>query len=158
MTRAARFRRVLAAAFCLCGILLAEGCGGGKGVVSGKVLYKGKPVLGGSVSFIPQAGGAMSSPIEEDGSYTIRNIPTGTAKITVETESFRPPLVNVPAGGGGVSPDFMKKNLEKMNPQMADPQRAKRYVKIPAEYSNPDTSTLTYAVKSGKQEHDIDLK
>jgi hypothetical protein len=155
MTYAARLRRVLAAAFCLCGILLAVGCSG-KGVVSGKVQYKGKPVLGGSVSLIPATGGAMSSPIEEDGSYTIRDVPPGTAKITVETESFRPPVP--PRGVPGVSSEYMKKSLEQMNPGMNDPQRAKRYVQIPAEYSDPDKSNLTCTVKGGKQEHNIDLK
>jgi hypothetical protein len=159
MTQAVRLGRVLAAGFCLCGILLAEGCGSGKGIVSGKVLYQGKPVPGGTVSFNSDKGGVFFSPIEEDGSYTIRGIPTGPAKIAVETESFRPPLsAPLQRGGGSVSPEFLKQNLEKMNPQMADPQRAKRYVPIPQQYRDPDKSNLTYEVKSGKQQHDLDLK
>lgn len=163
MTQAARFGRVSGFALCLGAILLAGGCSGGKGVVNGKVLYKGKPIPGGSVSFTSDKGdkeGVWSSPIEEDGSYTIRGVPAGTAKITVETDSFRPALASVGAqrGGGGVSAQFMKENLEKMNPQMADPERAKRYVPIPAQYRDATKSNLTYEVKSGKQEHDIDLK
>jgi hypothetical protein len=53
---------------------------------------------------------------------------------------------------------FMKQSLEKMNPKMADPERAKRYVPLPARYRNPDLSKLTYEVKRGKQEYDIDLQ
>jgi hypothetical protein len=106
------------------------------------------------------------SPIEEDGSYTIRNIAAGKVKITVETDSARPPLDKAdkaakgPKGprGGRVSQDFLKQNLEKMNPQMADPERAKRYVQIPPNYREPDKTNLSYEVKGGKQEHDIDLK
>jgi hypothetical protein len=89
MTRAARLRRVVAKGLCLCGILLVAGCGG-NGVVSGKVLYQGKAVRGGMVSFIPEGGGVMSSPIEEDGSYTVRGVPPGAVKIIVETDSVRP--------------------------------------------------------------------
>jgi hypothetical protein len=144
----------MAGAFGLCGILLAAGCGG-KGVVSGKVLYQGKPVRGGSVSFLLEQGGVMSSPIEDDGSYTIPSVPPGNVKITVETESFRPSIMQRDASGG--APAFMKKYIQEKDPQLAE-QRAKRYVRIPPQYSDPDKSNLTYEVKSGKQEHDIDLK
>lgn len=157
MTQVVRFGRVGAGGLCLCAILLAAGCGGGKGSVSGKVFYQGKPLGGGTVSFVPEGGGVMSSPIEEDGSYAIRNVPPGTVKITVETESFRPPALTGVGPGGGPSGSMMKYMREK-NPQMADPQRAKKYVPIPAEYGDPSKTNLTYAVKSGKQEHPIELK
>jgi len=166
MAHAVRFGRVLAAEFCLCGLLLVEGCGSGKGTVSGKVSYQGKPVPAGTVSFIPETGSPVISPIAEDGTYTIRNIAAGKVKITVETDSARPALDKTGraatrhkgGGGGGVSQEFMKQNLEKMNPKMADPERAKRYVQIPPNYREPDKTNLTFEVKSGKQEHDIDLK
>jgi hypothetical protein len=162
MSQATRFGRIVVVGLCLCGMLLAAGCSS-QGVVSGKVLYQGKPVPGGNVSFLLDgARGVMSSPIAEDGSYTIQNVPPGTVKITVETTSVRPPEQGSPAG---MSPalakqyaEFTKKNREKA-PQPADPQQAaKRYVPIPVQYSDPDKSNLTYVVKNGKQEHDIDLK
>lgn len=52
----------------------------------------------------------------------------------------------------------MKQMMEKMNSPLADPERAKRYVPIPPQYGDPDKTKLSYEVKSGKQEHDIDLK
>jgi hypothetical protein len=153
MAQAARFGRVVAAGFCLCGLLLVEGCGGGKGTVSGKVTYQGKPVRGGTVSFIPEAGSPAMSPIEEDGSYTVRNVLPGKVKITVNTESFRPQKAPP-----GVPPKFAKEMMEKMNPDFADPERAKRYVPIPAQYRDLDKTSLSYEVKSGAQEYNIDLK
>jgi hypothetical protein len=156
MNQTARFRRVGVGGLCLCGILLAAGCGGGKGVVSGKVSYQGKVVRAGMVSFIPEGGGVMSSPIEEDGSYTIRNVPVGNVKITVETESARPPALQ--SGPGGEAPEFMRKYVREKNPEAASPERAKRFVPIPSQYSDAGKSNLTYVVKSGKQEYDIDLK
>jgi hypothetical protein len=173
MNQAARFGRVVAGGLCLCGILLAAGCGGGKGVVSGKVFYQGQPVRGGNVSFVSEGGGAMSSPIEEDGSYTIRNVPPGTVTITVETDSFRQ------GGPGGGPPPELLKNMKKPMPEKdaqaehpgneaalrekdriarVTADRAKRYVQIPPQYSDFRKSNLTYVVKSGQQEHDIDLK
>jgi hypothetical protein len=154
MNQAARFGLGVTGAFCLCGILLAGGCGG-KGVVKGKVLYQGKPVRGGSVSFVLERGGTMFSPIEEDGSYTIPGVPPGTAKITVETDSVRPSVMQRDASGG--PPEFMKKYIQEKEPQALE-QRSKRYVRIPPQYSDPDKSNLSYVVNSGQQEHDIDLK
>jgi len=159
VTQAERFGRVGAGALCLCGILLAAGCGGGKkGEVSGKVLYQGKPVRGGTVSFIPEGGGLMSSAIEEDGSYTVRNVPVGAVKITVETDSFRPPVMPPGGPGSGGPPEGVMKYMKGKNAALADPQRAKRYVPIPLQYGDPRQSNLTYTVTGGKQEYLIDLK
>jgi hypothetical protein len=155
MIQAARWGRVLAAAFCLCGILLVQGCSGGMGTVSGKVTFLGKPVRGGTVSFIPEAGSVVIAQIEEDGSYTVRNVTPGKAKITVDTSSFRPQAQKAPPG---VSPQFAKEMMEKMNPDFADAGRAKRYVAIPPQYTDPDQTKLSYEVKSGKQQHDIDMQ
>jgi len=144
---------------CLCALLLTAGCGG-KGAVSGKVLYQGKPVPAGTVSFVLEGGGVVSSIIGEDGSYTIQNVPPGTVKITVETISARPPSVQErrgqKKGPESKAPEFMMKYSKEKDPKVAE--REKRYVPIPEHYSDPARSNLTYVVKSGKQEHDIDLK
>jgi hypothetical protein len=141
---------------CLCAILLTAGCGG-KGAVSGKVLYQGKPVPAGTVSFVLEGGGVVSSLIGEDGSYTIQNVPSGTVKITVETASARPPSAQEGRGPKAPkAPEFMMKYSKEKDPKAAE--RGKRYVPIPEQYSDPARSNLTYVVKSGKQEHDIDMK
>jgi len=163
MNHAARFGRVAVGCLCLCGILTAAGCGG-KGVVSGKVLYQGQPLRGGSVAFVPEGGGVMSSPIEEDGSYTIRNVPAGTVKITVETDSIRPASAMKGGPGGAAPPEMMKNTSSDPAKKFASEQealmadRAKRYVRIPPQYGDASKSNLTYVVKSGKQEHNIELK
>ncbi len=138
---------------CVCVILLTAGCGS-KGAVSGKVLYQGKPVSAGTVSFVLEGGGVLSSPIREDGTYTIQNVPPGEVKITVETTSARPPSVQ--ERPGQKAPEFMMKYVKEKDSKLAE--RAKRYVPIPEQYSDPAKSNLTYVVKSGKQEHDIDMK
>jgi hypothetical protein len=148
---------------CLCAFLLTAGCGG-KGAVSGKVLYQGKPVRAGTVSFVLEGGGVVSSLIGEDGSYTIQNVPPGTVKITVETASARPLFVQDSGqerrgqkkAPDSEAPEFMMKYSKEKDSRVAE--RGQRYVPIPEQYSDPAKSNLTYVVKSGKQEHDIDLK
>lgn len=132
--------------------LAVAGCGGGgsKAKVSGKVYYKDAPLKGGNVTFVDSNKQSYLAEIQEDGSYEIEKIPPGEAKISVETESLKPPnamvLKNRPPAaeeGGYKPPDYAA--------------RAKRFVPIPPQYSDPEHSSLTYTVKSGKQEHDIKL-
>jgi len=85
--------------------------------------------------------------IKEDGSYQVEKVPVGEAKIAVTNRSLRAaasmPKGSAPPGkqSGSISPEEAKR----------------RYVPIPTKYETPDTSGLTYAVKSGPQEHDIPL-
>ena len=80
----------------------------------------------------------------QDGKYTLNNVPTGAAVITVETRPFQPP---VPTG-----PHPSDKVPER-------PAKASgKYVPINRKYANPDTSGLTYDVKEGEQIKDIDLQ
>ncbi len=132
--------------------LAAAGCGGGgsKANVSGKVYYKDAPLKGGNVTFVDSNKQSYMAEIQEDGSYSVEKIPPGEVKISVETNSLRPPnamvLKNRPPAaeeGGYKPPDYAA--------------RAKRFVAIPDQYADPDHSGLAYTVKSGKQEHDIKL-
>jgi len=126
------------------------GCGGGKGTISGKVTYKGAPLKGGHIAFLASNKQNFMGDISEDGSYVISNVPTGPAKVSVQTSYMKQTArtsrqykvpADAPKGlGGGGGPDL-----------------AKRYVAIPDKYEDPDQSGLTYTVKSGDQTHNIDL-
>jgi hypothetical protein len=142
-------------------VLLAAGCSS-RGTVSGKVLYKGKPLPGGSVIFIHQQG-AFSSGIREDGSYSIDRIPTGPVKIAV--------IGLIKAVGPlpkGVKAEKLKQNTPKLQekvPQeimaaMTRPPEAgkKSAVFFPPKYSNPEQSGLEYTVVGGPQTYDIQLE
>jgi hypothetical protein len=150
-------------------VLGVAGCNTGpaSGTVSGKVSYKGAPLKGGTVMVFPTGEGKnpVSAEIKEDGTYTAEKVPTGPAKLSVETESLKPPMVmgQGPAGGGGSAgkkyqppPPDPKVKTEPYAPP--DPsERAKRYVKIPEKYSNPDSSGLTTMVKTGNNEFNIEI-
>jgi len=130
--------------------LQATGCGPSTGSVSGKVFYKDAPLKGGQVTFVTPDKKVFSAEIGEDGSYSIvGKMPVGDVKIAVDTDYLKQqaslPRYSAPADNKG----------EYKPPDSA--AAAKRYVKIPEKYASPDTSGLTYTVKSGKQEFDIKL-
>jgi hypothetical protein len=139
---------------------LSVGCGS-KGTVSGKVFYEGKPLPGGMVTFLPaDATGAFHSVINEDGSYKVAGIPPGPATITVSSPdppqparqlAKQPTMEKLKSPKGEMSPEIAK--------HMGDPEAGKRkYMTIPSNYKDPNKSGLTYAVKSGSQDFDIQLK
>jgi hypothetical protein len=129
-------------------LVLTAGCGKPKGSISGKVIYKGKPLSGGFVTFILEKGAPLHAKIQSNGEYRIDNVPVGTVKITVQPESATgaewmdkggPPLPK--------SPDEMKKWM-----------MPKTEAEIPERYSDAAKTELTYTVKQGPQEYDIVLK
>ena len=125
------------------------GCGAGKGTISGKVTYKGTALKGGRVGFLASNQQNFVGDIGEDGTYIVSNVPSGPAKVSVQTSYMRDTArtakhYKVPEGappGLGGGPDL-----------------SKRYVPIPENYEEPDKSGLTWDVKRGDQTHDIDLK
>jgi hypothetical protein len=134
--------------------VFAVGCDGPKGTVTGSVKYKDQVVKGGTVTFVGADGkGGGSSPIAEDGTYTITDVPVGDMKIAVETVSMKP--------------SGMDKGHQYKPPKEAPPEAAggmpggkakDRFVPIPDSYSDVHTSGLTYTVKPGKQDYPIVLK
>lgn len=127
-------------------MMLSLGCGGGTGTVSGTVTHNGQPLPYGSVQFV-SPGGAFVSEIGPDGSYTINAVPTGVSKISITCQD--PKYV-----------EYMKAlSASARDPKLPKPKGSPEdFNKIPNQYTDPNTSGLTYEVKSGKQTHDIVLK
>jgi hypothetical protein len=145
-------------------MILSAGCGS-YGTVSGKVMMKDEPLHSGMVTFItPDRKWTRTSGIGEDGSYTIEKAPIGPMKISIFSS--------------GPTPRSQIKFKERMpGPEVAQgedlPPRARRRINmgkgtsaatapkgpaVPKKYNDPDTSELTYEVKPGAQEHNIELK
>ena len=144
-------------------VLAAAGCGS-YGNVKGKVYYQDKPLTGGTVLFVPAAGGpSLTAAIDEQGNYSVSKLPTGLAKIAVDSG---PPS---PASQGGFRKNPMAGKMAPPKdaplPEGADPSKlygtrpgGTGSVPIPDKYKNYDTSEETYTVGSGDQEHEIRLK
>src|SRR5690242_12486783 len=88
-------RRAVALGFVLilAAVIGAPGCGKRTATVTGKVTYKGEPLKGGIVAFIPPRGGgtAVAADIAEDGTYTATDVLVGEVEVTVDTSNLKPP-------------------------------------------------------------------
>lgn len=164
-------------------MLFVSGCGGNRATarVSGTVTYKGQPLKGGTVSFLPSDGGAYTAAIAEDGTYATTNVTTGEMTVTVSTSHLNPKAEKqeygagksgkkAPAGGRVPSKAMVakeKSGIAKQNDQMAKAlglkinpgaaEQAGRYTPIPAKYSKIDESPLKAKISSGDNKFDFDL-
>ncbi len=145
--------------------LLGAGCNS-RGEVSGKVVFHGKPLPGGAVTFYTPKG-VLSTQISEDGSYSLSGIPTGTSKITVATAPPRgmrvsprmqPMLKDIKSGKIQLSPEEKEKLPPAMKSALEEPPPAQgNYVPLPAKYGDPEQSGLACTVTGGSQTHNIEL-
>ena len=118
--------------------------------VSGKVLFAGKPLPGGRITFRAANGTfAASEVIDENGNYKI-SAPVGDVKIAVDNTMLRM------KGKGGGPPKGMKAPRPPGAEKEAKPITG-RYVNIPSQFMDPDASGLTYTVTGGAQTHDVEL-
>jgi hypothetical protein len=123
--------------------LAATGCGG-HGDVSGKVTYKGKALVWGTVQFEGSDNMIRQGNIDSDGTYSISGVATGEAKAAVS--SINPK-----------SSDFQVRQAEGRPPPKPRPE-VKGWFPIPEKYDTPSKSGLTYSIKTGQNKLDIDLK
>jgi len=156
------FTRVGTAGLFLGLALLSSGCGG-KGTISGKVYYQDQLLGGGTVTFTNADGkGSQVAQIQPDGSYTLERMPSGPAKIGVETTSAKPTATPGKRGGApkmpqGPPPDQVPEGADPSKIYGSGRTQGLKYVPIPESYKDPETSGVQYTVTSGPQEHDIRL-
>jgi hypothetical protein len=146
---------------------VVSGCGPGQAKVTGRVLYDGKPVTGGRVTFMPDgAANPVTVNLDEQGNYEAV-LPTGDVKVSVDNRALepRPALpTGIPPGlPGGAAAKLAE--ARKANPQHAtgtvDPGMHGRipgkYVAIPKKYYDFTTSGVKFTVSRGDQKQDIEL-
>ena len=128
-------RRALGSLLLLGAILVAVGCERKvpEGTVSGKVTYKGKAVTTGSVNFTDsQKGIGSQGPLDGSGNYTIPDpLQVGTYKVFIQ-----PPI-----------PEQLPPGTPPKKPGVA----------IPSKYQDAGKSTLSFEVKAGKNDINIEL-
>src|SRR5262245_9299438 len=108
--------------------LTAVGCGR-RGNVSGKVTYKDKPLVCGTV-LLHGRDGLRQGNIEPDGSYTVLDVASGEARVAVNSPN--PKSIDVYPGKKG----------KKAEPYPDAPG----WFPIPKEYEKIETSGLTYTI------------
>jgi hypothetical protein len=134
------------------------GCGPRTGEVSGEVLYKGKPVPGGFLTFRPadNAENSLTYTLEKDGKFKIV-LPVGDVRVCLDNREFEPQPATTPAIPPGLKlpPDVLKSMAEgsKESNKFAD-----RWMKIPKKYYELESSDLSFTVKGGEQTESLVLK
>jgi hypothetical protein len=119
--------------------------------VSGKVIYKGRPLPGGRVTFVTVNGGfAASANIHEDGAYKV-DAPVGDVQISVDNSML------LRKRGTPTRPPQSEEMMKRSGGGEKDPIKG-HYVDLPSKYATADTSGLTYTVQPGEQTHDITLQ
>lgn len=151
-------------------VIQLAGCSGGVGDVSGKVSYKNKPVVFGSVSFVGSDGIPRSARINPDGTYTVKDMAVGEAKITVVSDLPAEPS-QAKGGRGGrreleVPSDGPRDVRREESPpglgrgEVAEaiaPEVRKNWFAIPAELGDVTRTKLRFTVRKGPNTHDIVL-
>jgi hypothetical protein len=166
----------------LCLLLPAlAGCGPGQGSISGQVLYKGKPLPGGTVWFQPvdTKYSPVLAQIDENGNYQAK-VPAGEVQISVNNSALKgeahAPIgvgggpTETPTGSGikrgppkgvalGPPKDAMKEAMKsKAVPEVKVEKPPGTYVPIPEKYYKTETSGLKVTVQKGLQTHNIELQ
>jgi hypothetical protein len=146
------------ALFPLLCLALIAGCSGNTvqapAKVSGQVTYKGAALPAGTIHFHSEDKGIYRSPLAQDGTFEVVDIPKGTMVVTVETESVNPAKKAPDYGGGKGAADYAKRIAAE---GIQAKQSTAQYVKIPKKYASAKTSPLTVTVEAGRQTKQFDL-
>jgi hypothetical protein len=110
--------------------------------VSGKVSYKGKALVWGTVQLEAADKTFKQANIESDGSYSIPGVPVGEARVAVSSVNPQ-------------SSDFQPLHA---GPKFQPAKPITGWFPIPSEYQDINKAKMTYTVKSGSNTYDIDLK
>jgi hypothetical protein len=139
-------------------ILVPQGCSGKPtGEINGNVICGGIPVLWGEVMLQDPDGHCVSGAIDH-GHFTIVNAPLGAMQVTV-TGLLRPPV--------GDRRDVQKRLYEEMEKAKKKAEAAGKTFTaddyddpngVPKKYSVARTSGLTFEVKPGHQNFDLELE
>jgi hypothetical protein len=119
------------------------------GVVSGTVTYKNVPLKSGSVT-IMTPGGALQDSIKEDGTYLIKNVPTGDARVSVVCTDDAKMVSHIQ--DASVSGRTRKGGIHVAS--MATPS----FSHIPEVYGDLVNTPLQTSIKRGKNTYNIELK
>jgi hypothetical protein len=134
-------------------VLLVALCGcGGPATVSGKVTYRGRPVLSGSVIFLNQDGTARTGVIQPDGSYSVEGVARGRARIGV--------LSPDPAHARSIlKPPEEPKPDPRANHGKPPPKAGREgWFPLPTALGDPEKSGLECDVSAGRVGHEIEMK
>ena len=144
-------------------LLALAGCGSGTGAVTGRVTFRGKPVVSGSVLMMGADNKLVSGPLDAEGRYALNSVPLGTVQVALVSPNPNPP-----------PPPLLRRLLKRREKEMklleekkdvkdppapAAPKADRRkWFPLPKQYELADTSGITTTIHEGDNTFDIELK
>jgi hypothetical protein len=130
-------------------LIAVTGCGG-TAKMSGKVSYKGQPVLSGTVTALNEDGTAASGVIQPDGSYTVVGVKRGRVKIGVVSPD--------PARARSILKKDENKDAKDKDHRGHTTPGTGGWFPLPPELGDPDKSGIVVEVTSSRTQYDIEPK
>jgi hypothetical protein len=170
-----RISRIAGFLLPIIGITLLPGCGAGVGDASGRVTYKNKPVVCGSVVFVGPDGMTRVANLNQDGTYLVSGVGVGKVQVGVISQDPARPLdpykaaashgkeaVDPPIDDSGRAPDtghvFKNAPNDKSNWTEPNVDRTK-WFPLPRKFEMVHTSGLSAELKKGlNQNINFDLQ
>jgi hypothetical protein len=145
---------------------------GGKGLalasgstVSGKVMYDGKPLTHGSVTFLTEDNHTYLGRVNQDGTYQIKGVPPGPVRIGVLASAPQGMPKPKEAQKDGKKTKTYVDELKEKSPKPPKgfgdrmlPGTSPLPDAVAKQYKEPSKSPLRYRVLTGEQVHDIVLQ
>lgn len=132
-------------------VLTFSGCGGasdGRVAISGSVTLDGKPLDGGTIAFIGGGGGSLATAsTNKEGKFQIQ-VALGMNKVAISKDD---PAAAIQTA---VKPEDMQMGTDA---EYKAQQKSKPKELVPAKYSKPDSSGLSFEIVSGMQPLSISL-
>jgi hypothetical protein len=142
------------------GLLALNGCGSGKGSVSGKVTYQGRPIVIGSVVMTAKVGPPVVGALDAEGHYALKGVPAGPVNVAVVTTL--PVYMKGPTafhGKRGLGADNKEPESKNSVAPLPEPPKIdlEKWIQLPKEYERADTSGISTTVKPGNNLFNIEL-
>lgn len=141
--------------------LVATGCGDRpRSRVHGVVKFEGKPLAGGMLIFLTSDNMTTVADIQPDGTYSVEGVARGSVKVSVQQQQPRPaPRPQTAAGGrsneASAADDLARRRGGAEEPP---PPPAQSGPRLPAKYTDPAQSGLSFDLTDANFEYNIDLK
>jgi hypothetical protein len=123
--------------------------GRSKATVTGRVVYRGKPVIWGSVILVAPDGTATAGRIEPDGTYKVDGAAPGAVNVAVISKD---PLLQHYA-----TQIKIQRERVSMKKWEAPPVDRKKWFQLPKQYEDANTSGLSLTLTRGTNQFDIEL-
>jgi hypothetical protein len=143
-------------------LLVSSGCGSSTptATISGKVVYKGSVVPGGTVVFVTDKDinkrTRFEGAIDGLGNYSVSGLPVGcTAKVAVVTAGLKFSTAGIALAEKHA---VGSKDAAKKADFGADAPKVPRYREIPPKFADPERSGVKVEIKEATVAKDIELK